>query len=630
MKSCLEAGHCRNGCLSVLCPIDEHAFRASNDPVTPQSLDGYRGLGARVRRRLPLPTTARNQAKINAHREKYRYSDSIPTEPKNPRKQKPNHPHAWLLLLACFLSLAASSVVTTASAGEYRSEHFLVNVTNGTVEQAKQIAERAEQCRLSIHRDLFKAVTESSNHQYQPLPAWDHPWPVTITLANSTGGGGTTYDKRPNSYPACSPVSAAWEGSMPALINDVIPHEVCHTVVASVYPKIIPRWLDEGLAQCFESKATQNLFLSRTIERMSVEPSQAVPFNTLLYTRDYPKDGNQLIAFYDQSAVVVDYILQNHSRTDLCKLLAGHSLKQSIGHTSSSLQIAWTHSLKESLYTANRPRIFPFLGGQPSYCSDGNCQIPSYSQPQYAPPSNLIPVQPVPPINDTGLPYDPADEARAPKYDLNPAPIVDPASPEPNPPPVVTTSKPSETKPCECSSADKCDCSGSSSASSHSSASSSASASAELTVQIANINQQLQILQTLQALNGCDCKRIEIVSAPTSPPNTPAPPAPGPTPGGSIPPAGPPGLGHDFPPENQGAGGEKPPTGMGKPDSAEIAKLKRSISDLQKQINDVQSAKFPVTLKRGGKAIKTIPTTPASGKGFLEIDVDSLVGPAPK
>jgi hypothetical protein len=71
---------------------------------------------------------------------------------------------------------------------------------------------------------------------------------------------------------------------------------------------------------------------------------------------------------------------------------------------------------------------------------------------------------------------------------------------------------------------------------------------------------------------------------------------------------------------------------MGKPspspDSAELAKLRRSISDLQKQINDVQSAKFPVTLKRGGKAIKTIPTTPASGRGFLEIDVDTLIEPS--
>ena len=84
----------------------------------------------------------------------------------------------------------------------------------------------------------------------EPLKQWSAKCPIHATTKPDLGAGGAT------TFHFDGGEVFGWnmtvQGSRERIIEAVIPHEVMHTVTASVVRRPVPRWLDEGIAEYFE------------------------------------------------------------------------------------------------------------------------------------------------------------------------------------------------------------------------------------------------------------------------------------------------------------------------------------------------------------------------------------------
>ena len=570
MRDCFKAGHCRNGTLSRLCPVRPHAVLAKVEPCTPESLDRFRRIGPNPA--LLPPTTKASRPSLNRRR-----SDFGP-------------------LAILFLLLLPS----TLFAQTHTSQHFQVTVTNGTTQDAKAFAEQADYYRSAIYSQIMEDI-----HPSPPitLSDWPTPWPVKITINNTTGGGMTVFDKIPSTSPQTIhkiiPASSSWQGTREALLNDVIPHEVCHTVIHTLFPNHLPRWFDEGYAQCWESESSQQRVFKRSLALLYTSPPQALPFNQLLSTsKEY---HHSLIAQYDQSYAVVLYLLTRYAPRNFFYYAAKISepssysdayhlqiLGETYGLDNNRLQISWLTYMGEAARTSGaiartvkvtaqtyaaasnfRPLFGRYRQAQPYICIDGQC-YPADVAPAVtvSPRPNVFQPRPSP-----GVPQSEgtvANPTGSPSY--NPPAIVDPS------PPPSLTPVPSTTQPCP-----PCDLT-------------------PLQEQITKLEEQIAALTEL-------CK-----DKPTPPTPTPAPPKP---PTGLSPPTSsrptttkPPKTStSSLPQENGGVG---------------VKELQDQLAAIQADLAKLKTEQFSVHLKKEGKIIKSTKVSPISGQGSLTLDFDEL------
>ena len=98
-----------------------------------------------------------------------------------------------------------------------------------------------------------------------------------------------------------------------------LPHEMTHLVLHRFVGGDIPLWLNEGLAE-FEGIRLYRTYLKMrnytlTNVRDHVEPDQFVPLKDLTSAVDYPKNSNDVTAFYVESERLISFLYFQHGGT---------------------------------------------------------------------------------------------------------------------------------------------------------------------------------------------------------------------------------------------------------------------------------------------------------------------------
>jgi RNA polymerase sigma factor (sigma-70 family) len=184
----------------------------------------------------------------------------------------------------------------------YRTANFVV--TAPTPKTAAQVGRLAERDRKAIA--LLWLGEE--------LPAWSEPCPVEVRLADRESSSATTLMFRDG---AVVQQSMTLRGSLEHILDDLLPHEVTHTVLAHQFGRPTPRWVGEGAAMLGESAPAQARH-RQTLRRV-VEGGRLLPLRRLLAAHEYPRD---VAAFHAQSYSLVEFLVATGGRGKLLAFVA--------------------------------------------------------------------------------------------------------------------------------------------------------------------------------------------------------------------------------------------------------------------------------------------------------------------
>lgn len=144
------------------------------------------------------------------------------------------------------------------------------------------------------------------------LPTWKTPCPIVWERGNresSSGSSGHRYE------PSGTESHISLSGPRELAIVDALPHEVDHVVRHYIIGKPIPRWLDEGCASQFESRASKKIMRSALLYG-NLKSSVWDMFGM----SEYPKNSvDQMTALYSGSASLVEWMLEMSSPRDLMR-----------------------------------------------------------------------------------------------------------------------------------------------------------------------------------------------------------------------------------------------------------------------------------------------------------------------
>jgi hypothetical protein len=198
----------------------------------------------------------------------------------------------WAVLLCTQLILHSVQVVC--------AQNFIVE--NLSPNHAKPYLEAAERDRNDI------AVFWTG----KPLRGnWFKPCHMKIRVGNSGNGGTTSFQfNRGQVYGWRMTV----QGTKQQLLESIIPHEVHHTVMASLCRRKLPRWLDEGSAIVFESRSEHQQ--QRELARQLVDGEGNV-FQLFDHVGDYPDNMQHVVAMYSTGFTFVEWMLERGGRERL-------------------------------------------------------------------------------------------------------------------------------------------------------------------------------------------------------------------------------------------------------------------------------------------------------------------------
>lgn len=124
-------------------------------------------------------------------------------------------------------------------------------------------------------------------------------WEIKSTLEIKPGNkkqGATTYGQ----YPSKGGYRIEISGDVKYIVNNILPHEVMHTVIGTYYNNIVPRWADEGYCTYLEPNGLNQYTLKRE-----------VPFKIIMNQMEYPEDYS---SFYSQSTSMVGWLVDLKGR----------------------------------------------------------------------------------------------------------------------------------------------------------------------------------------------------------------------------------------------------------------------------------------------------------------------------
>lgn len=268
----------------------------------------------------------------------------------------------WLCIEAityvvCGLGLAM--LVTSLA----RGGNFVVQVQPHDPTFAGQVADLAEACRQQQSQDWFGAT----------LPDWSQPCPITVTLANHSGGGATSFVFGDGSVDRFNMRIA---GTREAILRSVVPHEVLHTVFASHFLQPLPRWLDEGACTTVETLADRRQQSERLIGFLRT--GRGIPFSDMLRMRAYPPDVYPL---YAQGFSAVEFLLLHDGRLRWTAFVrSGLESGNWIASLDQWYELESAAEFQEAWLTwvqAGSPRptepVVHLSAYQPRPCPDGDC-----------------------------------------------------------------------------------------------------------------------------------------------------------------------------------------------------------------------------------------------------------------
>jgi hypothetical protein len=194
--------------------------------------------------------------------------------------------------------------VSMLQAAEYRTSNFTVNCSDAGL--AKKIGDAAE----------FYRAKHSKEWLGDEIPNWYAPCPITVKHGNY-GGGGTT------SFSFDRGEVFGWQmniqGSPQRLLDSVVPHEVLHTVFASHFRRMLPRWADEGACTYCESESERKR--NRSVVLNELRPGEMIPVRSLLTMTEYPRDGRKTAVFYSQSFLLSEYLIDLKGKQEFVAFL---------------------------------------------------------------------------------------------------------------------------------------------------------------------------------------------------------------------------------------------------------------------------------------------------------------------
>jgi hypothetical protein len=212
------------------------------------------------------------------------------------------------------------------------SDNFKV-ISNVTPEAAKAIEDRAEELRREI----------AIYWHGKAMPRWFEPCTIEASASETRASslrwrskGGQVYDWRLSVH-----------GTWTMVVDQNLPHEVCHSVFASLYAKnALPTWLNEAFATAAEGPKAQTEHRQRV--RQMIDAKRFIPFKTLLSLQGTDVAG-QKTPFYSESYSLFEFLLEQTGKgtmiafaADLNDGVALNTALESRFHVSEShLERAW-------------------------------------------------------------------------------------------------------------------------------------------------------------------------------------------------------------------------------------------------------------------------------------------------
>jgi hypothetical protein len=192
----------------------------------------------------------------------------------------------------------------------YKTNNFVVNAP--TAELAKQVGEAAEIYRKEL------AIEWTG----KPLPGdWSYPCPITVVVGNMGAGGKTTFNFQKDADNVMQVYGWKMEikGSEQRILDSVLPHEINHTIFASVFRRPLPRWADEGAASLIEHESERNQL--RQIHSRAMQSRRKISLKKLLEIKDYPQDQQEILTLYAEGHSLADFLIQKGDKPTYLKLL---------------------------------------------------------------------------------------------------------------------------------------------------------------------------------------------------------------------------------------------------------------------------------------------------------------------
>ena len=188
----------------------------------------------------------------------------------------------------------ALAILPSLAGASHRTANFLVDAP--TAEVARQVAEHAEVCRVSIAKAWL-------GHE---MPTWPAPCPIRVKVTRGEAGGLTSFGFHRGKV---SDQTMSVEGRLDRILASSLPHEVTHTVFASYFGGPMPRWADEGASLLSEDEheyrrhdqIVGDLFARRG----------NLPLERLFKVEDYPDD---LMGFYGQGYSIARFLVEMGGR----------------------------------------------------------------------------------------------------------------------------------------------------------------------------------------------------------------------------------------------------------------------------------------------------------------------------
>lgn len=143
------------------------------------------------------------------------------------------------------------------------------------------------------------------------LKPWKTPCPITWERGSNSSSSGSSSHRYESSG---TESSIKLYGPRELSLTDGLTHEVDHVVRHYIIGKPIPRWLDEGCAAQFESRAARKIMRSALLHgnlKSSVWD--------LFGAKEYPKDTDSMTALYSGSASLVEWMLEMSTPHDLMR-----------------------------------------------------------------------------------------------------------------------------------------------------------------------------------------------------------------------------------------------------------------------------------------------------------------------
>lgn len=191
----------------------------------------------------------------------------------------------------------------------HKSANFVV--TAPTEMMARVMANEAEHHRKELAKKWLRAE----------LPAWAKPCALNYTSALGATGGATTFTfGRKDGAPTLDTAEMDLRGEFLKVLENALPHEVTHTVLASHFKRPVPRWADEGIALQAESEQSHAEHDVKVRELLNA--GRGLRLRVLFRMTDYPKD---VMVAYAQGHSIVRFLLtreiDSKSKTPETRLL---------------------------------------------------------------------------------------------------------------------------------------------------------------------------------------------------------------------------------------------------------------------------------------------------------------------